>query len=132
LWAAGAHHGPVRPLAVAGLAPVTDLRRCHDFVAEPEVLCALLGGTPSSQAERYRQASPLDCLPLGVPQLILHGSEDEAVPLAWSQDYVRRAQQAGDAIALSVIEGMDHMRFLDPASTAHQQLCRWLTRRCAE
>ncbi|BEV70818.1 MULTISPECIES: S9 family peptidase [unclassified Paludibacterium] len=132
LWAAARHDGPVRPLAVAGLAPVTDLRRCHEFVREPEVLRTLLGGTPTSQAERYRQASPVDCLPLGVPQLILHGSEDEAVPLVWSQDYVRLALQAGDAAQLTVIEGMDHMRFLDPASEAHQQLCRWLVRISAE
>ena len=129
LWsAASGNTRRVRPCAVAGLAPVTDLRRCYAHVREPEVVEKLMGGAPDEYEDRYLHASPLSLLPLGLPQLIIHGSNDTDVPLQWSRDYVERARVAGDDAHLSVIAGMDHMAFLDPASQAHGVLCNWLVR----
>ncbi|TDR82243.1 alpha/beta hydrolase family protein [Paludibacterium purpuratum] len=128
LWcAAGGNTQRIRPSAVVGLAPITDLARCFAHLREPGVIAELMGGTPDEQQQRYRQASPLNLLPLGLPQLIIHGSEDEEVPLRWSSDYVTRACSAGDDAKLATIAGMDHMAFLDPASPAHGVLCRWLS-----
>ena len=116
----------VHPFAAAGLAPVTDLGRCYAHVSEPEVIAQLMGGAPDEHEQRYLLASPLSLLPLGLPQLIIHGSEDNEVPLQWSRDYVERARAEGDDARLSVITGMDHMACLDPASQAHTVLCNWL------
>lgn len=127
LWCAvRGHTQRVQPFAVAGLAPVTDLGRCFRHLSDPAVMVKLMGGTPDQQPQRYLQASPLSVLPLGLPQIIIHGSEDEEIPLQWSRDYVLRARSAGDDARLEVIAGMDHMAFLDPASPAHAVLCHWL------
>jgi pimeloyl-ACP methyl ester carboxylesterase len=58
-------------------------------------------------------------LPLGVSQLILHGTDDDAVPVALSRGYARAAAAAGDAVELVELPGTGHMEFLDPASEAH-------------
>ena len=41
---------------------------------------ALLGGEPDDVPERYAVASPAALLPLGVPQLLVHGARDDARP----------------------------------------------------
>jgi acetyl esterase/lipase len=111
-------------LAVAGLAPVTDLTAADGNHDDAEAVKGLLGS--AATRDEQVEASPIDQLPLGVAQLILHGDRDEAVPLAMSQSYVARASDAGDQITLSVVYGGEHMDFLDPASQSHQLLCRWL------
>lgn len=113
---------------VAALAPVADLARAHALDLGAGAVAGLLGG-PDVLAARVATTSPLDMLPLAVPQLILHGSDDDAVPLEMSRDYVCAAQAAGDAAELHELAGTGHMEFLDPSSTAHAALCRWLERR---
>lgn len=119
----------VRIGAVAGLAPVSDLFRAHVLGLGDGAVAELLGGTPEAQTAlvtRYAAASPRQMLPLAVPQLILHGRDDEAVPLAMSREYCRAAKAAGDRVALRELPGTGHMEFLDPDSEAHAALCEWL------
>jgi acetyl esterase/lipase len=131
LWAAArqrqtdaaAAFGRVRIAMAVGLAPVADLERAHVLRLGDGAVEALLGGTPARVPERLRAASPLAALPLGVPQLILHGVDDTAVPIALSRGYARAAEDAGDAIELIELPGLGHMEFLDPTSAAHAALC---------
>jgi len=120
--------GPVRIRAAAGQAPVADLVRAHELGLSGGVVSEFLGGTPAERAERYRAASPQLMLPLGVPQLILHGTADDTVPIEISRGYARAARAAGDEVELLELPDAGHMEFLDPASTAHAALCEWLTR----
>ena len=85
-----------------------------------------MGGTPNRYPERYRAASPREMLPLGVRQLILHGTADDAVPIELSRRYARAAEKAGDPIELVELPGTGHMEFLDPGGEAHAILCRRL------
>jgi acetyl esterase/lipase len=117
-WAASRRRsGP--PSAVIGLAPLLDLAAVHEAGLGDGAVEAFLGGTPSELPARYREASPRALLPLGVRQLVFHGDADEAVPLALSEAYVRAAVNSGDDASCVVLEGTDHMAFLDPASRAH-------------
>jgi acetyl esterase/lipase len=86
----------------------------------------LLGGSPGERPERYAAASPIERLPLGVPQLILHGTADEALPVESARDYARAAAVAGDDVELVELPRAGHMEFLDPASDAHRAFRRWL------
>lgn len=130
LWSAMAGNTRrVRPAAVAAHAPVTDLARCFARADAAQTLAALMGGTPDEQGPRYRNASPVERLPRGLPQHILHGDLDDDVPLQWSRDYVARAQAAGEDVRLTVIPQCGHMDCLDPQSTAHAALCDWLEER---
>lgn len=127
LWAGGrAPSSPVRVRAVAGLAPIADLEEAYAMRVGGEVVAELLGGRPAEHPDRLRSASPIERLPLGVRQLIVHGSNDDAVPIELSRGYARAAEAKGDRIELIELPGTGHMDFLDPSSEAHAALCRWL------
>ena len=135
LWSAARGRGGegrgargIRVRAVAGAAPLADLVRVHELGLGGGAVGELLGGAPEEMPGRFRAASPLALLPLGVPQLLLHGSADAAVPLEISRAYCRAARAAGDEVDLVELPGAGHMDFLDPASPAHAALCGWLAR----
>ncbi|HEY9104205.1 alpha/beta hydrolase [Chitinimonas sp.] len=130
LWAAARMEARVRPLAVAAVAPALDLVALAAQGEGRKALAALLGGTPEEVPERYQAASPLARLPLGVPQLVIHGGHDEDLPLALTRNYVALAQAQGDPAKLRIIPEADHMDCLDPAGGMHAALCDWLMELC--
>ncbi len=77
----------------------------------------LLGGAPDEVPERYAAASPAAQLPLGVPQLLVHGRRDDTVPVEMSRAYVVRARDAGDQVEL-VETDEGHFECLDPESAS--------------
>jgi acetyl esterase/lipase len=121
---------PVR--AAVGLAPIPDLADAYDCRVGGEAIAELIGGPPSQCRDRCQSASPMEMLPLGVRQLILHGTSDEVVPIDLSRRYARAATEAGDTVELIELSGMGHMEYLDPSSEAHATLCRWLLARTSE
>jgi acetyl esterase/lipase len=124
--ARGAGSRKVLPIAAAGLAAVVDLRRAFALGSGNGAVAALLGGSPDQYPDRYARASPLARLPLGVRQLIVHGTQDDALPVELSREYANAARGAGDGVDYVEMPGMGHMEYLDPASEAHAVLCRWL------
>ncbi len=127
LWL-GARATGVRSRAVAGLAAASDLRDLWERGTGNQAAGAFLGGSPWQHPERYAAASPRERLPLGVPQLILHGEQDEDLPIVIARNYAEAAKEAGDAIEFTPLAGMGHMDPVDPRSEAHAVLCRWLER----
>jgi acetyl esterase/lipase len=126
-WAASRPQ-PVRPVAVFGLAPILDLPAAHAAGLGGGAVETFLGGSPAAVPERYDAASPHARLPLGVPQFVLHGDEDDAVPLTLSEAYVEAAVAAGDDARCVVLPNTGHMGFVDPASPAHATLRHLLAR----
>lgn len=128
LWVAGAHRVPegseVRvadPLPVRGaisLAGVCDLVRGWELGLSDGVVGEFLGGDPVNRAERYRAASPRALLPLGVRQVLVHGTDDPYVPFELSTGYLDAAREAGDDVTLIELPGMAHFEVIDPASAA--------------
>ncbi len=116
----------VFPVAVAGLAPALDLHAMFALHSGNGAVSALLGGSPSEHPSRYAQASPMGLVPLGLRQLIVHGTKDDALPVALTRDYVHASRLAGDSVDYVELPGMGHMEYLDPASQAHTALCTWL------
>jgi acetyl esterase/lipase len=106
-----------RPLllrGVVGLAPVADLSAGAAAGVCGDAIPRLLGG----RKDRARQASPIELLPLGVPQRLVCGELDSVVPLEQARAYEAAARDAGDAVALEVVEGAGHFELVDPASPA--------------
>jgi acetyl esterase/lipase len=135
LWLAAESRRPelasrlrVRPLAVAGLAPIADLRKLAALAAGSGAVAELLGGSPEAFPARYAAASPVERLPLGLPQLVLHGGMDEALPIDLSRDYVAAARNRGDDVRFLELPRAGHMDFVDASSEAHAALCSWLAR----
>jgi acetyl esterase/lipase len=129
LWSAARNRGKrIRIRAAVGLAPVADLVRAYELGLGGGAVAELLGGAPTDQAERYHAASPRAMLPLNVPQLVIHGTADDVVPVEIARSYTQAARVAGDRVELVELPGTGHMEYLDPSSTAHAALCEWLAR----
>jgi acetyl esterase/lipase len=112
LWLAAQHKIPLR--GVVSLAGVADLRRAWELRLSRGVVGDLLGGAPEQVPERYRQASPIELLPLGVPQRLLHGANDDIVPIEISRQYAKAAAAAGDDARLIELPDAGHFELIDP------------------
>lgn len=127
LWAAAE-----RPLAGAvSQAGVLDLRRAAGEGVGHGTVERLLGGGPGMVPDRYAAASPIERVPLGVPQLVVHGALDDTVPAAMSRAYVEAARAAGDEVAYVELPGAGHYEHLDPHSEAWRAVRSWLAGRWA-
>lgn len=119
LWALGTGPdqptGPSRivPHAACVLAPIADLSAAgRDGFGE--AASGLLGGGADDVPERWSEADPVRRVGHGVPVLLVHGEDDESVPVAHSRRYVEAATTAGDPVELRLGPG-DHMAVIDPA-----------------
>lgn len=128
LWAAGRHQAsPRSPLSgtihlpierVISLAGVTDLRAMWQVLHGAAPVTDFIGGRPEDHPERYDDASPITLLPSGVPQVLIHGTEDNRVPIEQSRQYLERAQVLGDPVRLIELNGVDHFQIIAPNSSA--------------
>jgi acetyl esterase/lipase len=127
LWAAARAQPRVRVTHAVAQAGVVDLVEAARLGLSGGVAEDLLRGSVAEVPERYEHASPSARLPLGVPQLLVHGGRDEIVPVAMSRAYARRAAAAGDRIELIVHEELGHFEHLDPRSEAWRSVRAWLS-----
>jgi len=107
---------------VVPLAPVADLRRGWELKLSGNVVADFLGGSPLEVADRYRAASPIEMVPLGVKQRVIHGDRDDVVPLSISREYVSAARRSGDDATLTEAEGAGHFELIDPRAAAWGQV----------
>jgi dipeptidyl aminopeptidase/acylaminoacyl peptidase len=125
LWAAAE-----RPLAGAvSQAGVLDLRRAALDRVGRDTVPRLVGGMPAEVPDRYATASPIERVPLGVPQLIVHGARDDTVPVAISRGYVDAARRAGDDVEYVELATTGHYEHIDPTSDAWAAVRSWLASR---
>jgi acetyl esterase/lipase len=126
LWAASARRtaNPSTPSRAVGVCTAVSLAGVVDLVAAArqgvggQAVPALMGGGPDDVPDRYALGSPAELLPLGVPQLLIHGAADRTVPASLSADYVERARARGDAASYLALPEDGHMEMIDPAGRA--------------
>jgi acetyl esterase/lipase len=135
LWAAAR---PGLPVAAPGAEPrirlagavsqagVIDLREAARLGLSRRAAESLLGGSPIKRPARYDLASPIEQLPLGLPQLVVHGDADDVVPISIAHRYAARAAAAGDPCELAELAGCGHDEHLDPDSDAWRAVIAWL------
>jgi acetyl esterase/lipase len=122
LWAASREDPAVPVTRVVAQAAVCNL------VAAGEPAWELLGGPPDEVPDRYARADPMQLVPLGVPTLLVHGAEDETVPVARSRVYAEAARAAGDAVELVEPVPGGHRVHPDPRSEAWRVAAEWVVR----
>lgn len=116
----------VVPVGAVSLAGVTDLVAATNVQVLAQATEDLLGGSPEQVPERYDLASPIARVPLGVPQIVGWGEEDETVPAFMATAYADAASGAGDQVQRLEVPDTNHFSWLDPDSTAWQELSRQL------
>lgn len=132
LWLAGRpriapdsplHRADPLPLrAAVSLGGVADLHRAWELRLGDGVVRDLLGGTPGEVPGRYAAASPAALLPLGVPQILIHGEQDQPVPFHTIVDYHAAARASGDAADLLALPDTGHFEVVDPRSAQWAQV----------
>ena len=134
-WLAARHHiSHGSPLALtqpnlalkglAGLAGAVDLRLTIDlggffsFSNGGPAVRALMGGSPRDVPDRYAAADPGQLTPLGVPQILVQGSEDDQIPPTLPTRWAENAKRQGDPCEVHIVPGADHFDVVDPESKA--------------
>lgn len=118
--------GPVVTIGGAvSQAGVLDLALAADVKPSAEPTRALLGA-PEDDPARYELASPRARVPLGIPQLLLHGDRDETVSMRIATSYAAAAREAGDPCELRVLSGVGHFEHIDVRSHAWHMARDWL------
>lgn len=100
--------------AAVGLAAVSDLTDGARARLGQGAVAGFLGGPPDTVPHAYADADPARRLPLGVPALLVHGTEDDRVPLRQSRDFAAAARAAGTDCELLELAGADHFDVIDP------------------
>jgi acetyl esterase/lipase len=119
---------PLALSGVVGLAGAVDLEQVWQLGLGNDAVVELLAGSPDEVPERYKAASPCEHLPLGIEQVLIHGTEDDRVPLIVSQEYADRARQLGDTVKLIKLVGGNHFVVIDPISKAWDRTVGEITR----
>ena len=127
LWLAGRHNierasplfsqTPLPIRAVLALAPLADIKR---FILEgtgSDALLHVMGGDPAAVPSHFRNGSPTELLPLGIPQSLIVGAED-ADMLDNARGYVEAATALGDNAELIVLPQAGHFEVVALETTA--------------
>jgi pimeloyl-ACP methyl ester carboxylesterase len=94
--------------AVLALAAVADLARASRMALGDGAVTTWMGGTPEQQPRRYAALDPqVRLTPRHRGVLLMHGSDDQTVPVALSRD--SPAEEL-------VLPGLHHFDLIDPGS----------------
>jgi|SRR5262249_5269401 len=94
------------PELPSGSAPSATSRAAARERPGPDAVREFLGDPPD-----YDAADAARMLPLGVPQLLVHGTRDDRIPIEHARAYDDRA---GAECRLLKLEGADHFDVIDP------------------
>lgn len=132
LWLAARSRIPVDaelydedPLPIHGvvsLAGIADLAHYHEMQVPAcgDTPSRLLGGVAPTESPRTAQASPAALLPTGVPQILITGDDDYAVPPAHGEAYAALAGRRGQEAVHHVIPHSSHFEIVAPESKPWQ------------
>lgn len=131
MWAAArsrlANTSPLyvaNPLRVSGVMNLAGTLDMTDNIPNMEegcrdsVVTQMVGGAPQSVPAHYAEASAMQLLPIGVPQVLVWDEHEDFVPLPLAQKYERAATRAGDRVRLIVIPAVGHFELGSPLTSA--------------
>lgn len=111
--------------ATVGLAPVTDVARVFDEDLGESAAAEYFGKTPAEAPAIYRDASPLRHPVPEARVLLVHGQDDDRVPLRHTEDYVKIS--AGNPRIDTMFHAkLDHFGVISPAEHHWEAVLRWM------
>jgi acetyl esterase/lipase len=118
---------PLRVTGVVSLDGPADLKATIPLqqpVCGGPVITDLIGGSPEERTDRYRDASPIEQLPLGVPQAFFTGQ----MFAAHAAPYEAATKKAGDTVQIVALPDAGHFVFIDPQSGVWPQVMKSVRR----
>jgi acetyl esterase/lipase len=112
---------PLRLSGVVSLDGPADMKATIPLqlpVCGSPVITNLMGGSPEARPQRYQEASPIEWLPLGVPQAFYTGQ----MFAAHAAPYEAAVQRTGDTVQVSPAPKAGHFVFIDPQSDVWPQV----------
>ena len=106
-------------------AGVADLTLAAGLMPSSTPTRALLGD-PKAHYERYVVASPRERLPLGIPQLVLHGDRDETVSVASRPATRRPLVTPAIPVSFASSRNTGHYEHIDAGADAWHVAREWL------
>lgn len=102
------------------LGGVTDLKILQDKKAETicgkGILNKILGSGKGAQ-KRLELLSPMELLPIGIPQILIYGENDGIVPPILGELYTKSAELSGDKnVKYIKVQGAAHQEYVVPNS----------------
>lgn len=113
------------PLSIhtaAALAPVANIARRFRQENCDNSAAGLMGGSPEEQAERYRQVSPVEMLPIQTPQIIFLGQQDSAARHDETENYLKRAKALGMPVEFVSVPDSGHIDLVVPGTSAWESV----------
>ena len=107
-----------RAIALAG---VVNLKKAFALHLSHDAVVEFLGGTPEEVPEHYRETDPMELEIPHARQWLLHGSNDDTVPVEFSRDYVEHKKKS-ETVHLIEIPRCGHFDVIDPESIAFRQV----------
>ncbi|CAI9413940.1 alpha/beta hydrolase family protein [Nocardioides sp. T2.26MG-1] len=112
----------VEPDALIGLSGPYDISR------RPDLASALLGCEPDDDPATWEAANPVQRAGLRpeVPVLLMHGEDDDVVPVDFTTQLADALEAAGHPTTVELVPGADHLEIF-AADVAGDPIVAWLT-----
>jgi acetyl esterase/lipase len=122
LWLVGRHNLPPysplhskNPLPVRG---VIALGAPPDLASARDQLNSTCGRNVTDKLKPFSETSPINLLPLGIPQILIYGNNDQSVPFEVAKFYIIKAHKVGDNIETVIVKDCGHHEYCVPNSIA--------------
>ena len=103
------------PTGIIALAPVADLTKAYELNLSNGAVVDLLGGTPETIPSRYQDADARNHAS-SVLRCLVHGEQDDTVPISMSYSYLKARGADKPDIVLVKIKDANHFDLIDPDS----------------
>lgn len=111
---------------VVALAPVTDVARIYTERWGDDAAREYFQQSPEAAPTLYASASAVHQAAAGTNLLVVHGNDDDRVPLRHSLDYVAAQWASGAAVDTLFLAFLDHLECIDPQHPAWTYIMQWL------
>ena len=119
---------PLKLRGVISLGGVPDLAEFRSQqssqICGSDVIADLLGHTETEITAHYKETSPIELLPLGVPQILIYGTDDPVTPIN-IDNYVKYAQKKFSPIEFIKIPHAGHHEYNVPNSVIWPTIKKW-------
>lgn len=102
---------------VVALAPVAVLQMAYDLNLSNGAVKEFIGGTPEEKPLAFEAACP-SRHSSPVRRTLIHGTNDDIVPISISRAFVSVRQKDPAGVSLTEIEGVGHFDLIDPRSSS--------------